>query len=95
MLILHITILFRRLQRVSFLLLFFHYIQEFNAVDICNLDGRTALHWACAIGNLQVVTILVEFGGAQVNICDGDGATPLHAAAAAGHAAVVKYLLLL
>lgn len=64
---------------------------EGSAVNVCNYTGRTALHWACAVGNLQIVTLLIEAGGAMVNVADEDGATPLHAAVAVGDVAIVKY----
>lgn len=58
-------------------------------------NGGSALHWACAAGNIKMVKLLVVKGHANVNLITVDGgSTPLHAAAAAGSAEVVAYLLL-
>ncbi|CAM9297125.1 unnamed protein product, partial [Sphacelaria rigidula] len=54
--------------------------------------GRTALHWAAARGNTDVVHALLE-AGANINARDGAGSSPLHCAARAGHAAIVEALL--
>lgn len=67
--------------------------QQVNGANVCNDDGRTPLHWACAMGFQQLVSLLVEAGGALVNVSDIDGASPLHAAVADGKVEIVKYLL--
>ena len=64
---------------------------EVNSANVCNEAGRTPLHWACAMGYRQLVSLLVE-AGALVNVSDLDGASPLHAAVAVGHAEIVKYV---
>jgi ankyrin repeat protein len=64
---------------------------EINSANMSNEDGRTPLHWACAMGYLALVSLLIEAGGALVNVADVDDASPLHAAVASGSAEVVKY----
>jgi ankyrin repeat protein len=53
--------------------------------------GRTALHWACENGHLQVVKLLVEHG-ATIEVADNRGMTPLHDAASSDCLDVVQYL---
>ena len=50
------------------------------------------LHWGALVGNLQIVTDLIE-AGAPLEKGDGQGNVPLNAAAFAGHPAVVQLLL--
>lgn len=45
-------------------------------------DGMAAMHAAAFFGFAQMVRLLVEEGGADVNAVDASGATPLHVAAA-------------
>ena len=57
-------------------------------------NGVTALHIAAQLGNEEVLSVLIEFGGANVNAVRAEsGATPLIAAAQRGHANVVHKLL--
>jgi ankyrin repeat protein len=62
-------------------------------IDFCDpkLEGRTALHWACRNGHLQVVKLLVEHG-ALIEIADNQGMTPLLDAAGSEFLDVVQYL---
>jgi ankyrin repeat protein len=62
-------------------------------IDFCDpkLEGRTALHWACKNGHLQVVKLLVEHGAA-IEIADNEGMTPLLDAASSEFLDVVQYL---
>lgn len=53
--------------------------------------GRTALHRAAHVGNLEVVLFLLKHGACEVQDLNGD--TPAHSAAKTGHAAVMKVLL--
>ncbi|MES2121440.1 MAG: ankyrin repeat domain-containing protein [Chlamydiota bacterium] len=57
----------------------------------CDTLGQTALHFACARGNLTAMKILLE-NGASPEITDHHGASPLHVAASCGHKEVVKRL---
>jgi len=60
-----------------------------NTVD---KEGRTALHYTCGKGNVNVVKTLLGFG-AKVNIKDEAGFTPLHIASGYLHNDIVKALL--
>lgn len=64
-------------------------VVDINAQD---MDGRTALHCACADGAEEVVKLLVA-EGARMDIPDNDGYKPLHHAALSEHNKIVKYLL--
>jgi len=55
-------------------------------------ERRTALHYACGIGNPKAATALLEFG-ADPNAEDKAGYTPLHIAAGYVHAAITRDLL--
>ena len=53
---------------------------------------KTALHFACEIGDEQIIELLVKHG-ADVNACDAYGFTPLQLAAIQGNMSVVKKLV--
>ena len=46
-------------------------------VDSTNFYLETPLHWACRVGNPDIVSILIE-NGADVNFRDSEGNTSLH-----------------
>lgn len=52
------------------------------AVGDCACDGMAAIHAAAFFGFAELVRLLVEEGGADVDAVDASGATPLHVAAA-------------
>lgn len=56
------------------------------------MPGWTALHEASAVGDLEVVRLLLE-AGANVNARSKDGITPLHDAAYSGHYQVREQVL--
>lgn len=58
-----------------------------------NYAGVTPLSVAAEKGNLTIVKLLVDVGGADVNLPSSFGVTPLIAASAAGHTDVVKFLI--
>ncbi len=58
----------------------------------CASQGQTALHFACAHGNLTAAKILLE-SGASPEITDYYGATPLQIAVNFGHKEIVKKLV--
>ena len=62
-------------------------------VDIPNAKQETPLHRASRWGNVDVVSILVTQGKANVLTQDINGDTPLHIAAGWGHKEVVEFLL--
>ena len=55
-------------------------------------DGRTAVHWACSNGHLEIVRLLL-CQGADMSIRDNDGDTALHDASSNGHLEIVQLLL--
>ncbi|KAJ1446313.1 ankyrin repeat-containing domain protein [Pelagophyceae sp. CCMP2097] len=55
-------------------------------------EGRTALHWACAKGRLDVVKLLLQKGARQ-DSRDGAGHTALHLAAMHGHLLLCVHLV--
>ena len=64
---------------------------NFSLVDA---QGSTALHIACALGNIPCAALLLECGSDELlDVGDHDGNTPLHAAARSGNARLVKLLL--
>jgi len=65
------------------------YPEKVNEVD---LNGSTALHYACYKGHLDCTKLLVE-KGATVDSLDNDMCTPLHNAAFTGQKDCLKYLL--
>jgi len=54
--------------------------------------GMTPLAWAAAVGNVEIVGLLLERGG-QVNGKNRDGGTPLHVASFLGRGGMVQLLL--
>uniref|UniRef100_A0A8C5L8Q6 Inversin n=1 Tax=Jaculus jaculus TaxID=51337 RepID=A0A8C5L8Q6_JACJA len=56
-------------------------------------EGRTALHFAVADGNLTVVDILTSYESCNITSYDNLFRTPLHWAALLGHAQIVHLLL--
>ena len=64
-------------------------VEDINAKD---KDGRTALHFACINGNIDIVKYLHEHR-ADINAKDNWEFTPLHWATEKGHFNIVKYLI--
>ena len=50
-------------------------------LDMPTVDSNTALHYATQNGNLTMLSLLVEKGGADVNIRNKYGASVMHIAA--------------
>ena len=57
-----------------------------------DIAGKAALHLASEKGHAQVVELLKEVEGIDVNRPDKDGVTPLYVASQNGHLEVVRYL---
>jgi ankyrin repeat protein len=55
--------------------------------------GRTALHIACDLGDLDLVIFLAKRQEIFLDVEDEDRNTPLHLAVQAGHFEVIKYLI--
>ena len=66
-------------------------IQSFN-IDDKNEWGETALHIAARAGNAEMVKLLVQEGGANVETSDRKNRTPLMIAKARGNDEIVKLL---
>lgn len=64
---------------------------KFN-IDEINEDGLTALQNSCFIGNIEMVKLLVSYGG-NLKIKDRDGWSLLHAAVMAGNFNLVQFLV--
>ncbi|XP_036355553.1 histone-lysine N-methyltransferase EHMT1-like, partial [Octopus sinensis] len=56
-------------------------------------DGRTPLHFACYLGYLHTVEILLGHNGIDANVVNNDGDTPLHVAVQWKHLQAVELLL--
>lgn len=70
-------------------------LQEGRAtVNLQDLEGITALHWACSTGSLDVVQLLIN-AGADPNLMEVDGGrlTPLDYAIIGGHEEVAQLLI--
>lgn len=65
-------------------------LHNLNYVD---RNGQTPLHLSCGVGNLSIVKLLVESGGANQHIKNQDGWFPIHVASFYGHYDIVMYLL--
>ena len=61
-------------------------------VNAPQVDGMTALHWACRHDDLEMATLLVETG-AEVNTANRYGVTPLSLACTNGNGTLVELLL--
>ena len=64
---------------------------EVDNVNVGNVHGESALHFACAFGHGDCVEWLLR-NGAVVDKKSAGGATPLHMAATQGHLDVLKQL---
>ncbi|KAI9598206.1 ankyrin repeat-containing domain protein [Syncephalis fuscata] len=60
--------------------------------ELCDTNGNTPLHMACANGHLDIVTLLCRRFplSEDINAQNGEGNTALHWAALNGHEAVIK-----
>jgi hypothetical protein len=59
---------------------------------ITDLKSQSFLHMACAMGDLELVKVLIYLAGSLVNQRDARGWTPLHCAAAGSHMEIIKVL---
>ncbi|KAL4167380.1 hypothetical protein KRP22_012866 [Phytophthora ramorum] len=64
---------------------------ELNVVNVPDIDGRTALHYAASKGSLELVELLVRHGAA-VNAADYHGDTPTNLAIMECHVDIFDYL---
>lgn len=64
---------------------------QFPCLHSVDGRGRTALHWACCLGHVEAVQLLLHYGAA-VHLLDDDGCSPAQLAYHAGHDQVVQLL---
>eukprot|EP00944_MAST-04C_sp_MAST-4C-sp1_P003033 g3033.t1 len=62
-------------------------------LQIDKMEKWNALQWACDRSRIDVVTILVESGGADLHVLDVGKMTTLHISAGVGAYEVVRFLL--
>lgn len=86
--LLHVAVLYEQTAIVDFLL------EHETDVNIADLDGLTALHYACARGHQGILLRLLH-ANANPTLTDPAGDTPLHVAADRGHESCAKALLYL
>src|SRR5882724_6668555 len=67
-------------------------IEKHADVNVPQVDGTTALHWAVYQDDVETVNLLLR-AGANVKAANRYGVTPLTLACTNGNAAVVKLLL--
>ena len=65
--------------------------QNGSDLDARDTYGRTAMHWACEEGHLEVLQYLIQCG-ADIRIPDGVARTPMHWACFGGHLDCVRHL---
>ena len=61
-------------------------------MDLVDIDGHSALHWAALGGNAEVCEVLME-NGLGPDLQDSAGRTPLQCAAYAGYINCMALLL--
>lgn len=61
-------------------------------VDRCTNNGQTAQYWACVMGNVDIIKVLIDHK-ADVNKADPNGISPLHIACMACDKKAVKLLI--
>ncbi|XP_050314264.1 ankyrin repeat domain-containing protein 50 [Anthonomus grandis grandis] len=68
-------------------------LQQGADVETRDLEGRTSLHVSSWQGHTEMVSMLLDYGKAQVDACDLENRTALHSASWQGHSDIVKILL--
>src|SRR5579883_2399923 len=67
-------------------------VQQKADVNIAQVDGATALHWAVYNDDLEMARVLIE-AGAKVDAANREGITPLYLASVYGKPAMIEALL--
>jgi ankyrin repeat protein len=65
--------------------------ENFN-LNYIDKNGQSPLHMCCAVGNLDMIRILID-NGASINLINRDGFYPIHIASYYGFADIVGYLI--
>jgi ankyrin repeat protein len=63
-----------------------------HVTDSIDKNGRTALHWACRMNQLDIISFLIH-NNSNINIADNNNIVPLHSVAANGNIEACKMLL--
>ena len=64
-----------------------------TTVDSADYHGRQPLHWACLLGDVQLLTMVMELQPAKLTLCTRTGENALHLAAKEGNEACMNMLL--
>jgi ankyrin len=67
-------------------------IQRKVDVNVPQIDGTTALHWAVRVDDIEIADVLIR-AGAKVSVANREGVTPMQLAAMNGSAAMLRRLL--
>src|SRR5215467_8877599 len=67
-------------------------LQQKADVNVAQIDGATALHWAVYRNDLEMAQILIKFG-AKVEAKNREGITPLYMASLYGNSELISILL--
>eukprot|EP00039_Didymoeca_costata_P029062 m.23150 g.23150 ORF g.23150 m.23150 type:complete len:1382 (+) comp7469_c0_seq1:205-4350(+) len=63
-----------------------------TVVNAKDRNGRTALHWAVAVGSMDCLSVLLVAEGIDITVADNEGETFLHYAAKSGNEKVLEIL---
>ena len=69
------------------------YMAKFSEVELKDDAGQTPLGWAASQGDEDVVRLLVQRDGVDIDAKNNEGETPLMLAAGRGHEGVVRQLI--
>src|SRR5690349_1381621 len=67
-------------------------LQKKADVNIPQVDGTTALHWAVRSDDVETTDLLIK-AGANVSAANREGATPIQLAALNGNAGIINRLI--
>jgi len=64
--------------------------EEINSLDD---NGLGLIHWACDRGNVEILELILNTAGIDINLQDEEGQTALFYASSCGHASCLRLLL--